>query len=445
MREIVRFGSAAVMALAMAIAALMLSAPARGAQPGEVLVVPIHGTIDEGMAHLVRGAVAEADTSGAKAIILDLNTPGGLVDAATQIRDALFAARVPVVAYVSERAWSAGALITLAAPRVAMAPGASIGAAEPIPTTIKTVSALRAEFESTAARNGRNPKLAAAMVDSSRPFPPYSEKGQILTLTADQARTLAVSDETVKSFQQLLEDEHFAGSPVRTLGYSFGERLARFATDPVVSGMLLTIGFLGLLIEMQTLHGIAGLIGVAALGLFFGAHVIAGFSNELVIVLAVLGLLALLAELHVFPGHGLFGILGVLILAASVVLAFGIAFVGVAVQALAVAVVATAILFVLSTRIFPQNAFFRRIVFAGAQGPEYIASADYRGYLGANGVALSDLRPSGVAELHGRRLDVLTEGEYVPAGSPIHVRRVEGGRIFVVRVGGVEPHAELPG
>jgi len=437
-RRVLRLGFFVCLALGVALGA------ARAAGPGEVVVVPIHGTIDQGMAHLVQTAVAQADTSGAKAIILDVNTPGGLVDAATQIRDSLFAARVPVIAYVSERAWSAGALVTLAASRIAMAPGASIGAAEPIPTTIKTVSALRAEFESTAARNGRDPKIVAAMVDKTRPFPPYSQPGQILTLTADQALKLGIANETVSSFGQLLADEHLAGSTVRTAHYTFGERLARFATDPVVSGLLLTIGFLGLLIEMQTLHGIAGLIGVVSLSLFFGAHVIAGFSNELVIVLAVLGVAALLAELHVFPGHGVFGALGALMLVAAVFLAFGIAFMGAAIQALATAIVATAILYVLATRIFPQNAFYRRIVFVGEQGPEYIASADYRGYLGANGVALSDLRPSGVAEILGRRLDVLTEGEFVPAGAPVNVRRVEGGRIFVVRIGADVVRAELP-
>ncbi|TAM75517.1 nodulation protein NfeD [bacterium] len=433
MRNILRLWFAVMVALGLASAGFAVSAAARAAEPGEVVVIPIHGTIDQGMAHLVQKAVADADTSGAKAIILDVNTPGGLVDAATQIRDSLFAAHVPVIAFVSERAWSAGALVTLAAPRIAIAPGASIGAAEPIPATEKTVSALRAEFEATASRNGRDPKIAAAMVDKQSPYPPYDAKGQILTLTADEAVKLGVANETAATFEQVLEAEHLAGRTVRTAHYTFGEQLARFATDPVVSGMLLTIGFLGLLIEMQTLHGIAGLIGIVSLGLFFGSHVLAGFSNEVVVVLAVLGVLALLAELHVFPGHGLFGILGMLMLGAAVILAFGIAFVGVAIQALSMAIVATAILYVLATRIFPQNAFFRRIVFSGAQGPEYIASADYRGYDGAHGVALSDLRPSGVAELNGHRLDVLTEGDYVPAGSPIHVQRVEGGRIFVAR------------
>ena len=87
---------------------------------------------------------------------------------AFSIRDALFSAHEPVYAYVGARAYSAAALITLAANRIVMAPGASIGAAEPIPATVKLISGLRGEFESTAERSHRNPKIAGAMVDKER-------------------------------------------------------------------------------------------------------------------------------------------------------------------------------------------------------------------------------------------------------------------------------------
>ncbi|GAC1443422.1 MAG: hypothetical protein NVSMB59_08000 [Vulcanimicrobiaceae bacterium] len=94
---------------------------------GNVVVVAIEGTVDGGMAHLVARAVREAEASHAEALVLDVNTPGGLVSAAFEIRDALLGARVPTLAYVSQRAYSAGALITLAARTIVMAPGSSIG------------------------------------------------------------------------------------------------------------------------------------------------------------------------------------------------------------------------------------------------------------------------------------------------------------------------------
>jgi membrane-bound serine protease (ClpP class) len=404
--------------------------PAAGAPRGEIVVIPIHGTVDEGMAHLVTRAVDDAKASGARAIVLDVNTFGGLVSAATEIRDALLDSPVPVDAYVT-RAWSAGALIALSASRIEMAPTASIGAAEPIPKTVKTVSALRSEFEATAARYHHAPQLAAAMVDARVDVPALKAPGAILTLTAEQARSAGISEATVPSLNAAVDRFGLSGAPRSVAEYSFAESIARFATNPEVSGLLLSIGFLGLLIELQTLHGLAGAVGAGALALFFGTHVYAGFSNGLVIGLALVGILLILVELHVLPGHGLAGIVGVVALVAAVLLAFGLPFFAGAFQALATAIVLSALAFALLQRVLPENAFVKRLTFAGAQGPDYVAAPDYHALLGASGTTVSYLRPAGVAAFGNTRVDVLTEGDFVPAGTPVRVTRVEGARIFV--------------
>jgi len=399
--------------------------------PGEIVVIPIHGTIDDGMAHLVDRAVDDAEAQHASAIVLDVDTFGGLVSAATAIRDRLVNSTVPVDAYVSGRAWSAGALVTLSAQHIAMAPGSSIGAAEPIPTTVKTISALRGEFEATANLRHRNPTLAGAMVDPDVAAPAYKAPKAILTLTADQAQRAGIADLVAPRRALALLQWHLDPARVVTPGYTLAEQVARFATDPAVSGMLLSIGFLGLLIEMQTLHLIAGVIGVGAFALFFGSHVYSGFSDVLVIGLAIVGMLGVLLELHVLPGHGVAGVLGMLALVAAIVLAFGVPFVFVAVQALAIAIVLTVLVFFFVARAFPQNAFLRRIAFTGVQGADYVAAPDRRALIGRSGIATSYLRPAGVAAIDGQRVDVLTEGDFVAAGSPVVVTRVEGARIFV--------------
>ncbi|MBV8424591.1 MAG: ATP-dependent Clp protease proteolytic subunit [Candidatus Eremiobacteraeota bacterium] len=397
-----------------------------------VVVVPIHGTIDSGMEHLVQRAVSEAADEHAKAILLDVNTFGGLVDAATNIRYALYASRIPVDAYVSERAWSAGALVTLAAQKIVMAPGSSIGAAEPIPKTPKTVSALRAEFRATAERAHRDPNIAGGMVDANVSVPPYKKPGAILSLTANDAVRAHFADGVALTQGDALGKLGLGSATVITPQYTFGERLARFATNPEVSGMLLSLGFLGFLIELQTLHGIAGAIGAAALALFFGSHVYAGFSNFLVVILGIAGIILIMLELHVFPGHGFSGIAGALALIGAVFLAFGgIPFVFVTAQALAIAIVLSALAFWGASRIFPESAWLRRIVFAAEQGPDYVASSDYRALLGKSGIATSYLRPAGVAAIDGRRVAVLTEGDFVQEGTAVTVTRVEGARIFV--------------
>ena len=417
--------------LALLIGGTAALAPAAAPSRGGVVVVPIHGTIDAGMSHLVVRAVAEAKAAGARAIVLDVNTFGGLVSSATEIRDALVTSGLPVDAYVT-RAWSAGALITLASDRIVMAPGSSIGAAEPIPKTIKTVSALRSEFASTAGRRHRDTRLAAAMVDASVDAPVYKAPGAILTLTAEDARRAGFSEATVTTFSMAITRFGLGGLPRTEAAYTAAERVARFATDPQVSGILLAIGFLGLLLELQTLHGVAGAIGVGALALFFGTHVYAGFSTGLVVALAAAGLLLILLELHVLPGHGVAGIFGAVALIGAVLLAFGIPFFVGALQALAIAIVLSAVAFALLQRVLPENAFVRRLMFAGTQGPDYVASLDHRHLLGAVGVAQSFLRPAGVASFGDERADVLTEGDFVPAGTPVRVTRVEGARIFVV-------------
>lgn len=403
------------------------------ARGGPIYVVPIEGVVDEGMAHYVARAVAEAEAAHASALVLDVNTPGGLVSAAFEIRDALLGARTPTVAYISERAYSAGALLSLAAKRIVMAPGSSIGAAEPIPNDPKHVSALRAEFASTAARNRRDPNVAAAMVDKSVDARAYKKSGAILSLTANEAVRAKIADAIEPTLGATLAEERLSGPLVRA-HYGFGERLARFATSPAVSGILLSLGVLGLLIELQTLHGIGGAVGVGALALFFGTHVYAGFSDGAVVALAVVGVLGILFELHVVPGHGVAGVFGALALLAAVVLAFGVPFMYVAVQALAIAIVLSVLAIALSTRAFPQSAFMRRIVFSAEQGPEYVASYDHGALLGQTGYATSFLRPAGVASVDGKRVDVLTDGDFVPAGTPVRVSRVEGARIFVDRI-----------
>jgi len=417
-------------ALALVLAGFGGFALAAGSQT-PVVVVPIHGTVDDGMAHLVQRAVERAENEHAGALVLDVNSPGGVVAPALEIRDAILNARVPTIAFVSERAYSAAALITLSAQRVEMAPGASIGAAEPIPRTDKNVSALSAEFQSTALRNHRDPHVVAAMVDKSTDLPEYKKPGAILSLNTDDAVRAHVADGTQNSLHDVLAQRGLGDAPIETAGYTFGESVARFATNPEVSGLLLTIGLLGLLIEMQTLHGIAGLIGVGALALFFGSHIYSGFSNGFVVVLALVGLIGILYELHVVPGHGVPGILGGVALLTAVLLAFGIPFFFIALQSISTSIILTIALFYAATKIWPENAWMNRLAFVSAQGPEYVTSRDRSELLGRTGSAASFLRPAGVATIDGQRVDVLTEGEFIASGTPVRVTRVEGARVFV--------------
>ena len=144
--------------------------------------------------------------------------------------------------------------------------------------------------------------------------------------------------------------------------------------------------------------------------------------------------IGILWELHVVPGHGLPGAIGGLCLLLAVLFAFGLPFFFVAIETMATAIVLTVIRFSLFTRAVPQNAWLHRLALAAAQGPEYVTSDDHSALRGKVGTAASYLRPAGIASIDGHRVDVLTEGEFIPRGTPIRVMRVEGSRIFVEAV-----------
>ena len=202
--------------------------------------------------------------------------------------------------------------------------------------------------------------------------------GAILSLTAEEAKRAGYADAIEPTLASALRFAGLDRLPLRTAHYTFAEQVARFATSPAISGLLLMVGFMGIMIEMLTLRGrIAGSIGVGSLALFFGTHLYSGFSNSLVIVLAILGIAGILLELHVIPGHF---VAGASEQSRSWWRWCSPSATGswqVAVQSLAVAAALSALMIGLSWRILPRSAFARRLVFKPAQGPEYVTSADY--------------------------------------------------------------------
>jgi membrane-bound serine protease (ClpP class) len=400
----------------------------------EVVVVPLSGPIDAGTARLVRRSVDVADARDAAAIVLDVGNAGGPFGPADAIRQALAAARVPVIAYIHGRADAGAALVALDADRIVVAPQASIGAAEPVPPTGASVAAIRSAFESAAQRTHRPSQLAAAMVDRSVDVPEYKDAGTILALDGEDAVRSNVAQAIAPTLASALDLSHLGGDTQLVQGYSWSEAAVRFLTSPAAGAILLALGLVGLLIEMQTLHGVAGAVAIGSLALFFGSHVLAGNAGPLAIALAVAGVVAILWELHIVPGHIVPGIIGVTCLLLGALLAFGLPFFFIAVETLATAIVIAAIVYSMLLKRLPENAWAHRLALGAAQGPDYVAAADLSALYGTTGTAASFLRPAGIASIGGRRVDVLTAGEFIAAGTPIRVVRVEGARVFVEAV-----------
>lgn len=402
-------------------------------QTDEAYLISIKGTIDLGLASYVERSLIEADENDAKIIILEIDTLGGRVDAALQIRDRIIGLNIPSIAFVKNRAWSAGALISLSAQYIIMDKSASIGAAEPRPADIKTISALRAEFASTAISRGRSGIIASAMVDKDIEIPDIIEKDKILTLSAKQALELKLIDGITDNIQEALNVINFKNLRIKSSHPNWAENLSRFVTNPIVSPLLLSIGFLGLVIEFWTLGwGIAGTIGIVSLSLFFGGHVLVGLAGWEAVVLFLVGIFLLLAEIFIIPGFGLAGISGIVAMVASIFLALGNIIQ--ATYSILIALGVSILGFFLLIRYLPSTRTWKRFILSTQQKKElgYTVGSDTLNKLkGKTGRTITPLHPSGIIEVSGQKLNAITSGEYIENNTEIKIISIEGNKVVV--------------
>jgi membrane-bound serine protease (ClpP class) len=427
----------------------------------KVVIVPIHGTIDLGLAPFVERILREH--GDAALLVLDVDTFGGRVDAAVQIRDRLLSSPMPVLAFVNRRAISAGALISLAAHHIVFTEGATMGAATPVqleggeakPVGEKMVSYMRSEMRSTAEARGRSGIVAEAMVDADVEIPGLDEKGKLLTLTTETAVTAHVADGRFETLDALLIAIGLEQASTLRPEPNWAENLARFFTDPTVSGLLMGIGMLGLLIEFS--HPgfvLPGVTGVLCLALFFGGHFFARLAGWGEVIGFAAGLVLLGFELFVIPGFGIAGVLGITLIAGSLVMAllglpldvaWDAGFFADAMGVVLLSTVLSVVAFVFIVRTLPKGRRFGGLSLTTTLGPATVAvdaeqadwhsqPSDWARYLGVRGVAQTDLRLAGKARLGDETVDVVSESEYIDRGTPVRVIRVEGVRIVVVAV-----------
>lgn len=415
----------------MVAAAFACGFPAAHAQESPVAVIQIKGEIDGSQASLVHKALIDAKNSGARAVLVEIDTFGGQVDAAVAIRDQIAELPMETICYIKNRAWSAGALIAISHKRIAIAPGGSIGAAEPIPNTEKNIAALKAEFAATANKTGRNPRVAEAMVDKTLGLPDYAAPGQILALTDYQAVKVGYADLVVVDRVAVLDHYGLSNAPVTEYTQDWSDKAAGWLTNPAVKAALVSLIFLAILTEIKTAGmGFAAMIGLTAVLLFFGSQWLTGLASWIELVLFASGAILILMELHT-PGVGVFGIGGVLCILASFFFALG-GDMG-ALNLLAISLVAAIAVFLLILRRLPSSKLWSRFVLKDSETSSagFVSSENYEQYLGQTGVTLTLLRPAGVIDVQGVQLDVVSEGKYIQAGTKVTVISITGNRIVV--------------
>lgn len=421
-----------------------------------VLWVPLQGTVELGLSPYISRAVKAAEDSAADYLILDVETFGGRVDAAVQIRDALLKANVKTVAWVNKRAISAGALISIACDHIYFSSGGSMGAATPIQAGggeaqdagKKFVSYMRGEMASTAEAKGRDPRVAAAMVMASESIEGLIEKDEVLTLTEKSALEFGFSEGTVDTREALFEALGIESPQVEKFAINWAERLVRFLTDPTVAGLLMSLGVLGLILEFQSPGlGLPGLVSVICFGLFFTAKFFVHLAGWEEVMLLFAGILLILIEILVLPGVFVFAIAGL----ACIILALFLA--GVSPQvplfyelpevqshlySVSLGIILTcvgflAILYFIGKRSSRFPFVLRESVVAG-EGVDLKETESREVLLGKTGTAITDLRPAGKAAIEDRIYAVESTGDFLERGDALTVVRTDHNRILVKRV-----------
>ena len=405
------------------------------AQDETVYVVPIKGEINRATHNYVRDVVDEINNrTHVHAIIFEIDTYGGQIVEAEGIKNIILSTNVPTISYVNTRAASAGALITIASEKVVVSPAASIGSAETVPNTEKILSHWKSVLRDTAQLRGRDSQILEAMADSRIVIEGLSPEGSLLSLTSQEAYEYGIADYVANDISDILSEFNLSSANLQIEEESLQVKLAKYISTPFVSSLLLTIGFIGLVIEIFTPgFGVGGTVSLIGFGLYFGGNILAGNSNLTSLVLFITGLILLVIE-GIVPGFGLPGISGIILILVGTVLAMNS--LGMAIMSLSIAIIITTIVSIVLFKLGFRSQILNKIVLNSRTESDrgFVSSTPKNDLLGKEGIALSGLRPTGFIDIDGQRLDALSEGGFISKDEKVLVVKVEGSKIIVRRI-----------
>ena len=436
--------AAAVLLGGLLLALVSVAAPASGAPapsraPADVTVhqVSLTGTVDPLAARYVTRAIRRAEPAGAAAVLLRLDTPGGLDSSMREIVRAVAAARIPVIGWVGppgSRAASAGAIILLGCPVAAMAPGTNVGAAHPVGITgevlaEKVTNDAAAYARSLAERWDRNADWAERAVRAS------------VSASAAEALSLDVVDlvaADVPSLFAALEGRtvrtaagevtlHLGGARVVPVGMTLSERALHGLVDPNLAFLFFMIGLAGLIFEVT--HPGLNLPGVIGLVLVVGAFVMFGMLpvNVAGIVLLAASFGFFLLDLHV-AGHGLPTAAGIIALVLGGMFLFDASVPGVRVARP-----------LLATTALGMASFFFFVVRAAMAARRLPVHSTADLVVGAEAIVTRVLSPTGVVQAGGESWTARApEGTTAPIGTRVRVVARHGLVLDVVPLASVE-------
>lgn len=435
----------------------------------KVYTFPINGDIMPAQQRLVSKCLTEAREQHADLVVIRMNTYGGLVNVADSIRTMILNYPTPVWVYIDNQAASAGALIALAADRIYIHPGGSIGAASVVdqngqPMPDKFQSFMRATMRATAESHGqvieriengdtirrwwRDPQTAEAMVGRTVAD---STTVNVLTFTASEAVKNHFSEGTASSLKETLAQGGVETYTLTEYRPTTLDRLLAWLMNPVVQGIFVMMIVGGIYFELQS-PGIGFALVVAILGavLYFAPLYLEGVAQNWELILFIIGLVLLAVEIFVLPGFGIAGVAGIVavILGLSFAaidndllrhLPTGEITVGWILQPILVVIIATTAALIggllLSKRFLTGTTpLQRKVVLTAEMAPEqgYVSHPQVASELiGQTAEVAAVLRPSGRVIIDGIYYDAIAEeGQFIPRGKQVIITRFEGGVVY---------------
>ncbi|MEM0941831.1 MAG: NfeD family protein [Bacteroidota bacterium] len=387
-------------------------------------------------------------------VILELDTYGGALNDADDIRTRILNFEIPIYAFINKDAASAGALISIACDSIYMAKGSSIGAATVVSqdgaaAPDKYQSYMRSIMRSTAEAKGRDPRMAEAMVDEDIDLDSIATEGKILTLSTSEAIKYGFCEAEVSSIENIMERVGVKNYEVEEFELSAADKIISLFLNPFVSGILILIIIGGIYFELQTPGvGFPILASIIAVILYFVPNYLNGLAENWEILLFVVGVILIALEVFVIPGFGIAGILGLFCSLGSLVLVMlnndmlDFSFVPLSEIFVASAVViagllgSVVVMFFGGVRLLNSNVF-RRVALQDVQDKEHgYTSAFYKekSMIGMQGKTYTRLRPSGRIEISGVIYDAFTRGDFIEEGVEIEVISDEGTSLKVKEV-----------
>jgi membrane-bound serine protease (ClpP class) len=412
----------------------------------KVFTFAIDQDIDPGMNRRVKLAIDQAEALKVDVILIEMDTYGGAVTDADEIRTRILESKIPVYVFINKDAASAGALISIACDSIYMAPGASIGAATVVNGTDgaaapdKYQSYMRSMMRSTAEATGRNPQIAEAMVDEKLVVPGISDSSSVITFSVAEAIQNGFCEGEYATAKEILAAQGLQSAEIIAYEEKTVDTIISFFLSPAVSGILILLIIGGIYFELQTPGvGFPLAVALSAALLYFIPYYLNGLAENWEILAFVIGIILLAVEFFILPGFGVFGVAGIVLTLGGLVLgmlpnqAFDFELVpssqlfGALLTVILSALVGVGMVFWLTPKVNEWGAF-KHLTLATTQDRSkgYTSSTYSEDMVGKIGKVHSRLRPSGKVEIAGEIYDAYSRGEFLEQGEAIEVISTEG-------------------